>query len=211
MTLLPFPGACVNGERLAVACAALAVALGGAAIVFWPDLRERWASVEDMRAPAGADGAPAEARSETVRLAFLAADGQTLEEETRDVMLRRSVVAAARAIIEELVAGSRQGRGAVLPAGTRVRQVFVDKRGVAYVDLSGEVFAAAAAADPWTPAVRAALAVAASLGMSLPEIAQVQILVDGHEVPVVAGEMDLRHPLPAALPMRPASPMPQQQ
>ena len=190
-------------QRLAAAGAALAVVLGAATVFWWPALRDRLALSEDVRAPAGADGPAGEARSETARLAFLAPDGRTLEEETREVMLRLSPAAAARGILEEVLAGSRQGRGAVLPPGARVRQVFVDKRGVAYVDLSPEALGDPRGDDPWAPVVRAALAVAASLGMSIPEIAQVQVLVDGREIPVVADGVDLRRPMPAALPPRP--------
>ena len=195
-------------QRLSAAVAALLVVLGGITLFWWPSFREWWPLMEEARTSGGGDGAPAEARSETARLAFLGPDGRTLEQETREVMLRPSLVAAARGIIEELQAGSRQGRGAVLPPGARVRQVFVDKRGVAYVDMSPEVRGDSVVADPWALVVRAALAVAASLGMSLPEIAQVQILVDGREVPVVVDGMDLRRPLPASLPIRPPDPTP---
>jgi hypothetical protein len=84
-----------------------------------------------------------------------------------------------------------------------VGQVFVDKRGVAYVGLSGDFLGAGSMADAGLPVVRAGQAVAASLGMSLPEIAQVQILVGGREVPLMASGVNLRHPLPAALPSHP--------
>ncbi len=197
-------------HRLAAAGAALAVVLGGVAVFWWPELRDRLALSEEVRAAAGGDGSPGEGRSEMVRLAFLAPDGRTLEEETREVLLRPSPPAAARGVLEELQAGSRQGRGPVFPPGARVRQVFVDKRGVAYVDLSPEVLGDPGAADPWATVVRAALAVAASVGMSIPEIAQVQVLVDGREIPVVADGVDLRRPLPAALPAPPQPPHPTQ-
>ena len=189
-------------HRLVTCSAALAVVLGGGTLLWGGTLREYWSLLEDVRSPTGPAAAPAVGRSQQVRLAFLGPDGRTLEEEAREVVSHPSVSAAARAILEELRAGSRRGRGAVLPPGVRLGQVFVDKRGVAYVDLSAEILGAGNEADPWVPVVRVAQAIAASLGMSLPEIAQVQILVEGREVAVVADGADLRRPLPASLPRR---------
>ena len=190
-------------HRLVPYLAATAVVLGGGILLWGHALRDWWSLLEDARLQPGPQMPPAEGRSEQIRLAFLAPDGRSLEEETREGVLRASVSAAARTVLEELRAGSRHGRGAVLPPGVRVGQVFVDKRGVAYVDLSGELLGDAPEADARLPVVRAGQAIAASLGMSLPEIAQVHILLGGREVPLVANGVDLRHPLPAALPPRP--------
>ncbi len=220
---------------LVAICAALAVVLGGGALLWGSAFREWWAFLGEGRSRAGPHAALAEAQSVQVRLAFLAPDGRTLEGEPRELTLKPSAPAAARVILEALRAGSGQGRGAVLPAAVQVRHVFVDKRGVAYVDLSPELLRPSAPAqgagtgerklgagepsvaapggwaggkkmsgeaDAWHPVVLAAQAVAATLGMSLPEIAQVQILVEGREVPLVADEVDLRRPLPASLPLR---------
>ncbi len=209
-------------HRLVAAGAALGVVLGGGILLWGPTVRERWALLGDARSPGGREAAPAEARSETVRLAFRAPDGRTLEEEPRELTLQASAPMAARAILEALRTGSRQGRGASLPPVVQVRHVFVDKRGVAYVDLSPELLQASGAAESsgappdgaagarrpgeaelWHPIVLAAQAIAATLGMNLQEIAQVQILVEGREVPLVADGVDLRRPLPASLPIRP--------
>ncbi len=209
-------------HRLVAAGAALGVVLGMGTLLWGPAVRERWVLLDDARPPGGPEATPAEARSETVRLAFLAPDGRTLEEEPRELTLQSSAPAAARAILEALRTGSRQGRGAVLPPPVQVRHVFVDKRGVAYVDLSPELLQPSGApggsaappgradgglrpgeAETWHPIVLAAQAIAATLGMNLQEIAQVQVLVEGREVPLVTDGVDLRRPLPASLPIRP--------
>jgi hypothetical protein len=234
-------------HRLVAAGAALAVVFAGGGLLWGPALREWRAFLRGARSPAAPEAAQAEGESVQVRLAFLGADGRTLEVEPRELTLKPHAPDAARAILEALRAGSRQGRGAVLPPTTQVRHVFVDTRGVAYVDLSAEVLgpagpgtaepagpgkgatpgsptagaegrAPAAPEGPAAPArapgeeegrpsiVLAAQAIAATLGMSLPEIAEVQILVEGREVPVVTEGLDLRHPLPASPPIQsPAS------
>ncbi len=198
----PFP------HRVVTCLAAAAVVLGGGSLLWGGALREYAFLLEDGRPRPGPPLPAPEGRTGQARLAFLAAAGRNLETETREVQLGPSVAAAARVILEELRAGSRLGRGPVLPPGMRVSQVFVDQRGVAYVDLSGEFFAAAFEGDPWPAVVRAAHAIAASLGMSLPEIAQVRILVEGREVPVLVDGVDLRRPLPASLPLRAPDPKP---
>ncbi|HEY7678294.1 MAG TPA: GerMN domain-containing protein [Candidatus Methylomirabilis sp.] len=229
--------------------AALAVVLAGGGLLWGSAVREGLALLRGARPPAAPDAAPAEVQTVQVRLAFLGADGRTLEEEPRELTLNLSAPGAARAILEALRAGSHQGRGAVLAPAVQVRHIFVDTRGVAYVDLSAEVLrpagprpaepvgpgggaapgASAGGAEGRTPAtpegaapvakapgeeearpsvVLVAQAIAATLGMSLPEIAQVQILVEGHEVPVVTEKVDLRRPLPASLPIHSPGPSP---
>lgn len=214
------------------------MALGGGALLWGSAVRELGGLLMGARSPVSPEAAPAETQSVQVRLAFLGPDGRTLEEEPRELTLKPSAPAAARAILEALRAGSRQGRGAVLPPAVQVRHVFVDKRGVAYVDLSPEILGPAVPAEPtgapegaatgsrkpaaappppagegagiagekpgeaaaWRSVVLAAQAMAATLGMNLPEIAQVQILVEGREVPVVTDGVDLRRLLPASPP-----------
>jgi hypothetical protein len=230
-------------HRLVAAGAALAVMIAGGGLFWGSTLREWRAFLGVVHPSVAPEAAPAEGQTVQVRLAFLGADGRTLEEEPRELTLTPSPPGAARAILEALRAGSRQGRRGVLSRETQVRHVFVDTRGVAYVDLSAEFLrpAGGGTAEPANPApgaaqgqaaggeartpaapggaavpakapgegevrppvVLAAQAVAATLGMSLPEIAQVQILVEGREVPVVTEEADLRRPLPASLPMHP--------
>lgn len=228
-------------HRLVSAGAWLVAILVGGSLLWGPAVYEWWDLFHEARSPAGQEPARAKGQTALVRLAFLAPDGRSLVEESRELRLPRSTPAAARAILEALRAGSRQGRGAVLPPAVEVRRVFVDNRGVAYVDLSSEGLRPGGSAAPpsepasavaggakagseasppgpagstggagntsgeaaaWHPVVLAAQAVAATLGMSLPEIAQVQILVEGREVPLVADGVDLRRPLPASLPIR---------
>jgi len=78
-----------------------------------------------------------------------------------------------------------------------VRAVYIGARGDAYVDLSPE-----AAAGHKGGSLNEALAVYAlvnSLTANLPDVAAVQILIDGHEVDTLAGHLDLRQPFRRAL------------
>lgn len=224
------PASAPPRHPLISAGAGLVAILVGGSLLWGPAVYEWWALFSEARSPAGQEPARAKGQTALVRLAFLAPDGRSLVEESRELRVPRSTPAAARAILEALRAGSRQGRGTALPPTVQVRRVFADIRGVAYVDLSSEVLRPGGSAAPpsepasakppapagstggagntsgqaadWHPVVLAAQAVAATLGMSLPEIAQVQILVEGREVPLVAGGVDLRRPLPASLPIR---------
>jgi spore germination protein GerM len=96
--------------------------------------------------------------------------------------------------VEELAKGSRIGLVATLPPETKVLEVFVTARGVAYVDLSKD------ARDGLTGGsdaeMRTVYSVVDSLTASFPSIARVQLLIENEAVSTLAGHVDLSRPLP---------------
>jgi spore germination protein GerM len=81
-----------------------------------------------------------------------------------------------------------------IPEGTRLRAIYVDSDGEAFVDLSREVSTAhpGGALDE----LLTVYSVVNAVTTNLPAVRAVQILVDGHEVDTLAGHVDLRRPLP---------------
>ena len=147
-------------------------------------------------------GAPAEAARAVesqinVKLFFQAADRSGLVIEERAVALAPELSRQVRTVVEELARGSRIGLQPTLPAATRVLDVFVSARGVAYVDLSKEV------AQQHPGGSEAELitvySVVNSLTANFPAVKRVQILVDDRPTPTLAGHVDLTRPLPADL------------
>ena len=103
----------------------------------------------------------------------------------------------ARRIVEAQVQPPVEGTLSAIPAGTKVRAVYLTSRGEAYLDLSADV-----ARGHTGGSLDEALAVFALvnvLTVNLPDITAVQILIDGKEVDTLAGHVDLRHPLRRAL------------
>jgi spore germination protein GerM len=155
----------------------------------------RQAPATPAAGPAGA--APALAvRKITATLYYVGEDGMALVPAQREIPFGATVVEQARAIVEAQIAAAPPLVSAI-PAGTRLRDVFVTERGDAFVDLSGEV----AAKHPGgsLAEILTVYTLIDALTVNLPAVTRVQILVDGKEVDTLAGHVDLRHPLAKSL------------
>jgi hypothetical protein len=148
------------------------------------------------------------------RLFYLSDDGLQLVAVEREIPFGQGTLMQARRIVEAQLERPPAPRVSVIPEGTRLRAIFIDPQGQAFVDLSPEV----SSAHPGG-ALEEALTVYSivnAVTANLPAVKAVQILVDGHEVDTLAGHIDLRRPLapgpswvqePAA-PEPPAGPAP---
>ena len=169
----------------------------------------RWARLfrQEVAAPVDestgeAESAPAaeqagEARrSINVRLFFNAADEPGLVIEERELAFSSDLSRQLRTVVEELVKGPKPG-STLLPTlspGTRVLEVFVTARGVAYVDLSNE--ATQGNAGGVSEELRSVYSVVNSVTVNFPAIRRVQILVEDRPAETLAGHVDLSRPLP---------------
>ena len=132
-------------------------------------------------------------RTISVKLFFPAGDRPGLVIEDRTVPFSNDLSQQIKSVVEELARGSQIGLGPSLPAGTRVLEVFVTARGVAYVDLSKEAT---------TPAGRGSddelatvYSVVNSITSNFPAVKRVQIVIEDRQVPTLAGHVDLTRPL----------------
>jgi spore germination protein GerM len=80
-----------------------------------------------------------------------------------------------------------------VPPGTTLRALFMTDRGDAYVDLSRE--AAEAHGGGTLNEMLTIYTIVHALTVNLPAVESVQILIEGKEVPTLAGHVDLRQPL----------------
>jgi len=161
------------------------------------------AGADDETAEAPAAGASSAARDDeapadvqrqiNVKLFFQAADRPGLVIEERAVSAPPELSAQLRGVVEELVRGSKQGLGATLAPETKVLDVFVSSRGIAYVDLSKEaVMAHPGGTDAELMTV---YSLVNSLVVSFPAVKRVQILVEDRPAETLAGHVDLTRPL----------------
>jgi sporulation and spore germination protein len=150
-------------------------------------------------------------RTINVKLFFQAADRPGLVMEEREVPFSSDLAAQLRSVVEELIHGSRAGLTASLPPETKVLEVFVNERGVAYVDLSKDAAQGTAGSHDELLCV---YSIVNSLAVNFPAVKRVQILVDDRPADTLAGHVDLSRPLPAdmtllvAAAIAPASPGP---
>ena len=143
------------------------------------------------------------ARRISVRLYFEAPDREGLLPEEREVAFSADLARQLRTVVEELAKGSTTGLVATLPAGTRVLEVFVQARGVAYVDLSSE--AASGLPGGSQAELLTVYSVVNTLVTNFPAVSRVQILVNDQPVTSLGGHVDLSRPLPPDMTLRRAA------
>jgi spore germination protein GerM len=152
-------------------------------------------SPAEVATPAPAEDAHQEAsRRINVRLYFEAPDREGLLPEEREVAFSSDLARQLRTVVEELAKGSTTGLLPTLPAGTRVLEVFVQARGVAYVDLSSE------ASSGLPGGSRAELltvySVVNTIVTNFPAVSRVRIVVGDRPVDSLGGHVDISRPLP---------------
>jgi hypothetical protein len=133
-------------------------------------------------------------RSISVKLFFEAADRPGLALEERTVPYHNDLPRQLRVVLEELIGGSRTGLVAPVPGATRVLEVFVSPRGIAFVDLSGEVSAKGNRGS--NEELYTVYALVNTLTMNFPAVKRVQLLVDDRPTDTLGGHIDLSRPLP---------------
>jgi germination protein M len=145
---------------------------------------------------AGAEGQPApsftsEQNRREVVLFFQESDSDFLGPERRKIFLTSSLADLAKQIVVELINGPEDpDLRPTLPAETRLRGLYLDRRGTAYVDLSEEV----ATLHPGGTAEELAsiFSLVNSLTYNLSEIKRVHLLIGGEERDTLKEHLDLR-------------------
>ena len=175
----------------------------------WAHLLRREAPEQEGATAAPAGGGEEEAarveRQINVKLFFQAADRPGLSIEERSVSFSTDLAGQVKAVVEELVRGSRTGLLPTLAPDTRVLEVFVSARGVAYVDLSKEARVVAPGGSE--SELITVYSIVNSLTVNFPALKRVQILVDDKPAATLAGHVDLTRPLPPDMTLLAASPV----
>jgi spore germination protein GerM len=133
-------------------------------------------------------------RTISVKLYFPDREAGGLLAEEREVPFSSDLARQLRSVVEELVKGPRT---ALLPAfapETRVLEVFVTPRGVAYVDLSQEAQLLPASGSQGE--LLCVYSLVDSVAANFPVVKRVQLLVEDKPVETLGGHVDLSRPLP---------------
>lgn len=150
------------------------------------------ATTEPSAAPEAA--APAvESRKIKARLFYVAEDGVRLVPGEREIPFGETTLDQARRIVEAQLEPVAPPLVSAIPAGTRLRALYLTGANEAFVDLSAEV--QSAHPGGLTNELLTVYTIVDALTINLPALAGVQILVDGREVDTLAGHVDLRRPL----------------
>ena len=180
-------------RRFIVVSFLLVVAVGaigwGAVYVWWP-----FGPSVPGGPGAQAGGQAAPTRKIKATLFYLDETALQLKGIEREVAFGDGPVEQAKRIIEAQLEPPPSPLVSAIPAGTRLRELFVTASGEAFVDLSGEIRTGHPGGS--LNEILTVYTIVYALTTNLPSISAAQILVDGHEVDTLAGHVDLRRPLP---------------
>jgi spore germination protein GerM len=153
-----------------------------------------WGRTSAPTAQAGsATPGAAPQRKITTTLYYVSDDGMSLVPTQREVPFGEPVVEQARHIIEAQLTKVDEPLASAIPAGTKLRALFLSERGDMFVDLSEEAtrnHTGGALDELFT-----VYTIVNALTTNLPAIQRVQILINGREADTLAGHVDLRNPL----------------
>ena len=151
-------------------------------------------AVEETAPPVAEGLSAAAGRRINVRLYFEAPDREGLLPEEREVAFSADLARQLRNVLEELAKGSTSGLLPTLPAGTRVLEVFVQARGVAWVDLSSEATTGLPGGSK--AELLAVYSIVNTIVTNFPAVSRVRIVVNDQPVTSLGGHVDLSRPLP---------------
>lgn len=143
-------------------------------------------------------GAPPPARGEapqtrTITLFFLSERDDLLHPEKREVPVGRSAAEDIEASVAELLKGPSGDLLSPFPPDTKIRQVFLDENGTAYIDFSREF--AENAAFGASSEMAAVFAVVNTVAVNQKAVKRVALLIEGGERETLGGHIDLSRPL----------------
>jgi len=144
--------------------------------------------------PSSADESESEEQKEPaiIVLFFPSEHDGLLHREEREIIPESSLAQQAKRIILELLSGSRLGFLSPIPPETRLRELYITKDGVAYVDFSRELMdkhLSGSSAEMTT-----IFSIVNSLSYNIKPIKNVFILIDGGEKKTLRGHIDLTNP-----------------
>jgi spore germination protein GerM len=131
-------------------------------------------------------------QTKKIVLLFLSEEDDLLHPEEREIIADSSVVRQASQTIEELIKGSEKGYLSPFPPETKLRQLFITKEGVAYVDFSKELTEKHPSGS--SAEILTVYSIVNSLTQNFNSIKKVFILVDGGEKETLGGHIDLTRP-----------------
>jgi spore germination protein GerM len=179
--------------------AALAACRGGdktSTKAVTPEAPQDGAAVPAAGATDDAASQPPEAETvakASVTLYFPSAAGNTLMEETREIVETKQPADRGAQILAALLDGPQSDEALpAVPEGTMLRRLWVERDGDAYADFSEEL--ASGISGGSADEILTIFAIIDSLTANVPEIRRVGILVAGRERDTL-GHLDLRRPL----------------
>ena len=129
---------------------------------------------------------------EDLSIWFASAQEDALVAEKHRVPPQTTSVERAKASLQALISGPKTEALRTLSAEVKIRELFVDDRGTAYIDFSEEL-SRDHSGGTWSEMLTLR-SIMQTLASNVPEVKQVQILIEGRAVETLAGHIDIRRP-----------------
>jgi spore germination protein GerM len=168
--------------------ASLLLVLGGGAL-WWLIMAPGRDATSTDTAGRGTSPAP----GEDIIIWFASPQEDALIAERRRLLPGPTPVDRAKASLQELISGPVGDGLRTLSADVRIRELFIDDQGTAYIDFT-EALSRNHPGGAWAEMLTLR-SIMQTLVANVPEIKRVQILIEGHEVETLAGHVDIRRPL----------------
>ena len=168
--------------------AGLLLVLMGGGLWWLLDLSERGGTSVDSPERDGSA-----VQGEELSIWFASRQEDALVSERRRIPPNSTPYDRAKMSLQELIAGPKSEASGTVPPEVKVRDLFIDDQGTAYVDFS-EALSRAHPGGAWAEMLTLR-SIMQTLLANVPEIKQVQILIEGREVETLAGHIDIRRPL----------------
>ncbi len=159
-------------------------------------LRDAQTPREPIRAREGMEKASSRPVTQSAaNLYFSDKDNDYLIAETRPLPGGKAPEDFGKAIVQALERGPQEGLIRTIPAGTRVRALYLAQGGTAVVDLSESI--SENHPGGCKTEILTIYSLVNSLVLNIPEIESVKLLIGGREAMTLAGHVDLRFPFKA--------------
>jgi len=146
----------------------------------------------EISAPEGVAPLKKPGETKKVVLFFPSEEDFLLHPEEREIIANDSPVREAKETVEELLKGSKMGYISPFPPETKLRELYITKDGVAYVDFTKEIqekHLRGSSAEMAT-----IFSIVNSLAYNFKSIKKVFILIDGGEKETLGGHLSLAYP-----------------
>lgn len=127
-----------------------------------------------------------------ISLYFASLDGEHLVVESREIYKTASEIDQIKQAVIELIRGSNKDLVPVIPDGTTLKEVYLDKNGTAYVDFSIELVKNHPGGS--SGEIVTIYGIVNTLCANFYDVKNVKILVEGKEIETISGHLDTRYP-----------------
>ncbi len=182
----------MNGKRVALLVFLLTILIVIIIIFFRSGVIEKIKLPPEVPLPELEPLPPEPVKTRTIVLFFLSEGDTFLHPEEREIAASSSIVRQAKQAIEELIKGSKSGYISPFPPETKLRELFLTKGGVAYVDFSEDIvekYLSGSSAE-----ISTIFSVVNSLTYNFKSIKKVFILIEGQERETLGGHINLSKP-----------------